>query len=85
MLVAHVKANTVGIQQFVANIDDVERKRVTAENLTLEKAVEIATTLENLEANLKGLHVPTERTEEEVTATTKLVTETRGRGKMEDK
>ena len=44
------------LQQFVANIGrhDVERKCVTAENLTLEKAVEIATTLENLEANLKG-------------------------------
>jgi hypothetical protein len=37
------------LQQFVANIDDEERKCVTA-----EKAVEIATTLENLEANLKG-------------------------------
>ncbi len=45
------------LQQFVvANIGrhDVERKCVTAENLTPEKAIEIATTLENLEANLKG-------------------------------
>ena len=51
------------LQQFVANIGrhDVERKCVTAENLTLEKAIEIATTLENLEANLKGLHAPTEK------------------------
>jgi hypothetical protein len=51
------------LQQFVAGIGrhDVERKCVTAENLTLEKAVEIATTLENLDANLKGLHAPTEK------------------------
>ena len=51
------------LQQFVAGIGkhDVERKCVTAENLTLEKAVELATTLENLDANLKGLHAPTEK------------------------
>jgi hypothetical protein len=51
------------LQQFVVNIGrhDIERKCVTAENLTLEKAIEIATTLENLEANLKGLHAPTEK------------------------
>ncbi len=41
------------LQQFVANIDDVETRCVTA-----EKAVEIATTLEYLEANLKDLHAP---------------------------
>ncbi len=37
------------LQQFVANIGrhDVERKCVVAENITLEKAIEIATTLEN--------------------------------------
>ena len=51
------------LQQFVAGIGkhDVERKCVVAENLTLVKAVELATTLENLDANLKGLHAPTEK------------------------
>ena len=51
------------LQQFVAGIDrpEVERKCVTAENLTLAKAIEIATSLENLDANVKGLHAPTEK------------------------
>ena len=51
------------LQQFVAYIGrhDVERKCATAENLNLEKAVVIATGLENLEAYLKVLHAPTEK------------------------
>jgi hypothetical protein len=51
------------LQQFAANIGryDVKRKCVTAENLTFEKPIEIATTIENLEANPKGsTYAPTE-------------------------
>ena len=51
------------LQQFIVGIDrpEVERKCVITENLSLVKAIEIATSLENLDANVKGLHAPTEK------------------------
>jgi hypothetical protein len=51
------------LQQFIVGIDrpEVERKCVITESLSLAKAIEIATSLENLDANVKGLHAPTEK------------------------
>jgi hypothetical protein len=51
------------LQQFIVGIDrpEVERKCVITESLSLVKAIEIATSLENLDANVKGLHAPTEK------------------------
>ncbi len=40
--------------EFAIRLRQLAKICVTAENLTLEKAIEKATTLENLEANLKG-------------------------------
>ena len=51
------------LQQFVAGIDrpEVERKCCADKDITLAKAIELANTLENLDANVKGLHTPTEK------------------------
>ena len=51
------------LQQFVAGIDrpEVERKCCADKDMTLTKAIELANTLENLDANVKGLHTATER------------------------
>ena len=51
------------LQQFVAGIDrpDVEWKCCADKDITLAKAIELANTLENLDANVKGLHTPTEK------------------------
>ena len=47
------------LQQFVAGYNryDVESKLLSAKELTLTKAIETATCIENLEQNLKNLHV----------------------------
>ena len=51
------------LQQFAEGIDrpDVERKCCADKEITLTKAIELANTLENLDANVKGLHMATER------------------------
>ena len=65
-LAKHCEFNDVDreiLQQFIIGIKrpDVERKCCTTENLDLAKAIDLATNFENLEANLNGLHAPTER------------------------
>ena len=51
------------LEQFIIGTKrpDVERKCCRTDKLDLTKAIEIATNFENLEANLNGLHAPTER------------------------
>jgi hypothetical protein len=51
------------LQQFVSGIGShaVEMKICSLESPTLEKAIEIAITVETLDANVKGLHGPTDR------------------------
>ena len=51
------------LQQLVVGIGkpEVERKCCLTEDLTLNRAIEIAQNFEGLEANLQGLHKPTER------------------------
>ena len=51
------------LQQLVVGIGkpEVERKCCLTENLDLAQAIEIAQAIEGLEANLQGLHKPTEK------------------------
>jgi hypothetical protein len=51
------------LQQFIMTVGnlEIERKCCLKEDLTLEQAIEIAIIFEGLDANLRGLHKPTER------------------------
>ena len=51
------------LQQFIVGIGkmEIEKKCCMTENLTLDQAIEFAETIEGLEANLHGLHKPTQR------------------------
>ena len=51
------------LQQFIMTVGnmEIERKCCLKEDLKLEQAIEIAINFEGLDANLRGLHKPTER------------------------